>query len=180
MEHSRVVRPSLKPYDPVIACYLASLESWSNYRKVAGELSMSHSMLHSSVARLRETRLISADLKKVNKKQLLDFIRHGVPCVFHSSPGEMTIGIPTSHGCPILKKLYSDENTAYVWPHKCGEKQGYAVEPLHRKFPDACLENELLYNICGCIDGIRIGRARDKQLALEALTNLLDYENTSR
>jgi len=124
--------------------------------------------------------LVSADLNRVNKKQLLDFIQHGVPYVFHSKLREMTIGIPTSHGCPILRNEFSEENTAYVWPHKDGKKQGYAVEPLHRKFPEACLKNELLYNICGCIDGIRVGRARDKKLALTRLSRLLNYDNSPR
>ncbi len=171
----------LRPYDPVIALYLGSLQKWNNYEQASEDLMMSPSMIFNAVKRLRYARLVSDSLNQVNQKALGDFIQYGVPYSFADQPMEVTVGIPTSWGCPALKPSFnSAENTPDVWAHKDGKIRGYRVEPLHKNFPDACLKNEKIYNYCGLIDAIRVGRAREKKIAIDLIKEMLNRGNSIR
>lgn len=172
---------ALRPYDPVVALYLGSLKKWDHYEKASQELLISPSMIFASVKRLRYAGLIADGPNRVNIKALGDFIQYGVPYAFADKPMEMTLGIPTSWGCPALKSNFNfSENTPDVWAHPKGVVRGYRVEPLHKKFPEASLGNENIYNYCGLIDAIRLGRSREKKMAIDLVKEILESGNSIR
>src|SRR5690242_9598736 len=79
----RMVVP-LKPQDVVVALKLAAHpgEDWS-YPKLAADLSMSASEVHSCVKRAAKSGLLLAnDEHKPNRKALLEFLTHGIKYAF--------------------------------------------------------------------------------------------------
>jgi len=80
----------------------------------------------------------------------------------------MVRGIPTSHSAAPLKKIIqSNEN--YVWPSAKGDMKGQAIMPLYKTLPEAALNDAKLYEMLSLIDAIRIGNARERQLAISEL-----------
>jgi hypothetical protein len=48
-----------------------------------------------------------------------------------------------------------------------------AIDPLYKSMPEACLKDAKLYEALALVDALRIGRAREKNLAQDLLTQLL-------
>ena len=72
-------------------------------------------------------------------------------------------GIPTSHSAPPLaKRIGSEENDQYVWPHDEGEVRGQGISPLYPTAPDAARRDAKLYELLALIDALRVGRARER------------------
>jgi hypothetical protein len=61
----------------------------------------------------------------------------------------------------------------YVWPYSEGTVRGESIEPLHPKVPLASLKDPLFYEYMALCDALRVGRAREKNLAIEALKKRL-------
>jgi hypothetical protein len=51
--------------------------------------------------------------------------------------------------------------------------RGQAIEPLHPSVPYACRQDKRLYEMLALADALRIGRARERSLALKGLKELL-------
>lgn len=79
--------------------------------------------------------------------------------------------MPTAHAAlPLRERLVFAES--YVWPTGAGV-EGRAVEPLHPCVPGACSSDPDLYAALALLDALRVGRSRDRRLALEELEQLL-------
>lgn len=102
------------------------------------------------------------------KLSLFEFIVYGIRYVFPEHPGAMVRGIPTSHSAPPLNKLFS-ENDAYVWPSAKGTVRGQAINPLYPSVLIATEKDEKLYELLTLIDAVRVGKAREKELATKEL-----------
>ena len=102
------------------------------------------------------------------KNNLLEFLEHGLRYVFPVKAGAIQRGMPTAHSAPPLKDVVlSDE--PYVWPWAKGRVRGQTVEPLHHGVPAACAEDLQLYELLALTDVLRLGRARERRQAVEAL-----------
>ena len=55
--------------------------------------------------------------------------------------------------------------------------RGLSIEPLHKRVPQAVLEDELLYKLLSSIDILKVGRSRDKKMALEQLKMIILNES---
>lgn len=110
----------------------------------------------------------------VNTQALFEFIAYGIKYVFPVSPAEMTRGIPTAFAAPVLQnRLISAGDTICVWPHASAEKTGQAIYPLYKTVPYAIHKDRRLYEYLALIDAIRIGHARESNLAKAELVTRL-------
>ncbi len=154
-----------------------STEQYS-VRALAAGTGISKSQVSLALQRCYEAGLAKKNrlsgLPKVNIKSLFEFIVHGLRYVFPARLAEVTRGIPTAFGAPILKeRLMSAGELIPVWPSAQGSAKGQAVEPL---FPSAALASENddgLYALLALIDAIRLGQPRERRLAIGILEQQL-------
>ncbi|HLP78700.1 MAG TPA: Lrp/AsnC family transcriptional regulator [Candidatus Paceibacterota bacterium] len=161
----------LKPQDVVVALKLCVLKAPMPYVALGKSLGISASESHAAVRRLKEAGLIAPDSKTVNRAKLRNFIVHGVPCAFPAKTGEITRGIPTAWAAPVmLQRIAQSDQPIPVWPDADGKTKGVAVKPLYGSVVMAAATDKVLYDLLALVDAIRIGRARDRNIAEEELT----------
>jgi DNA-binding Lrp family transcriptional regulator len=142
------------------------------YAALAAAIGLSKGEVHNAVKRLTAARLLSVDTRKPNRQALLDFIVGGVPYAFAVEPGPPTRGVPTAHSAPTLAAEIL-ESDAVVWPSVEGESRGASIDPLYPGAPATARLNPELYNLLTLVDALRIGRARERQLAKALLHDRL-------
>jgi len=57
----------------------------------------------------------------------------------------------------------------YVWPYDQGTTRGLSIAPLYSGATFAVGKDEPLYKWLACIDVIRVGRTREKKIAIKEL-----------
>lgn len=167
----------LKPQDILVLLKLVSVNNsdWS-YNSLAAELGMSPSEVHSAIKR---SLLANLAIKKGDRiipfiRNLEEFIVHGLKFVFIPERGEMVRGIPTSHAAEPMKSAFiADGEPPPVWPDPEGEVRGMAFSPLYKSVPKAAQLDPKLYELLVLVDGIRSGRAREREFAVKELKNRL-------
>lgn len=163
----------MRPHDIVVLLKIAAKgnKSWL-MKDLSIEIGISASEISESLNRSAIARLISKDKKRLMKLSILDFLEHGLSYVYPIRPGSIVRGVPTSHSAPPLsKEIVSEE--AYVWPYGEGTVRGEAIEPLHPKVPEACLKDPKFYEYMALCDALRVGRAREKNMAMVELKKRL-------
>ena len=159
----------MRSQDIVVLLKIANLGEHEWFAKdLAIALGISQSEISESLNRSQIAGLLSADKKKLMKKNLLDFLEHGLRYVYPAEPGAIQRGIPTAHNAPPLNNIISAEES-YVWPWAEGEARGQAIEPLHPRVPGACIKDPALYELLALTDALRLGRIREKQQAIDEL-----------
>jgi len=73
----------------------------------------------------------------------------------------------------LQQLIVQNEEYPPVWFDAEGDIQGYEVSPLYKSVPPAVKLDKGFYELLALIDAIRIGRAREKQLAIQELTKRL-------
>jgi len=163
----------LKPQDLVAALKLA-IGPWLTYPQLAAALNLSLSEAHGAVKRAKASGLLLSD-RQPNRPAILEFVLHGVRYAFPPVRGGMTRGMPTAHAAPPLAELIVQDNDPVpVWPDPQGEARGASFKPLYRGAPKAARVDAKLYQCLSLIDALRGGRARERNLAKEHLTRLLN------
>jgi hypothetical protein len=161
----------LKPQDVVIMLKLIVWEDseWS-YPALSHELSMSTSEVHAGVKRAVAARLMDMHRKLPIKRNLLEFLIHGVKYAYPPDRGGVTRGLPTSYAAQPLKDLITQsDDPPPVWPDPEGQVRGYEFSPLYSSVPHACKVDPKLYEILALVDAIRDGRARETQIAVKEI-----------
>ena len=99
---------------------------------------------------------------------LMEFLQFGIAYVFPQKPGPVTRGVATAHSAPPL--CYEIEsNEVYVWPSATGKVRGQSIIPLYPSVVDAAMNDEILYEFLALVDAVRVGKAREKNLAIKEL-----------
>jgi len=132
------------------------------------ELFISPGEISESINRSVLSGLLAQDKKRLMKQALLSFLEHGLPYVYPQHPGPLVRGLPTSHTASPLNKLIVSEEP-YVWPYAEGKVRGQAIEPLHPRLPEACLIDLDFYELMALCDALRVGKARERKLAVDIL-----------
>jgi len=160
----------LRPQDVVVLLKVVILDN-ASWRMVdlASELCLSQSEISESLHRTWYANLLSESKREVFRDALLEFLIHGVRYAFPQRPGAMTRGIPTAHSAPPLSLLIRSSSTVYVWPDADGTARGEAIEPLYPGVPKAARIDPLLYELLSLVDALRVGRAREANLAATEL-----------
>jgi len=135
-------------------------------------LGMPRSRVSESVRRLADNGLYSRSSRRLNHAQLLEFLTRGMRWLFPVSPGEIVRGLPTSHAGPVLNELIVSRH-AFVWPADGGPAEGRAVAPIHARAVVLALQLPTAYELLSLADAMRVGRARERQLATLALAERL-------
>ncbi len=159
----------MKPQDILLLLKLISINnrSWKQ-KEVALALGMSQSEVSESVARSKYSGLLDPTGKKVITLALFDVLQFGIKYVFPQKPGPVVRGIPTSHSAsPLKEQIQSSEE--YVWPYVKGVIRGHSIIPLYSSVPEAALRDNHLYELLALVDAIRVGRARERNIAIEVL-----------
>jgi hypothetical protein len=103
---------------------------------------------------------------------LLDFLKCGITYVFPQRPGALVKGVPTAHSAPPLNaQIVSNEH--YVWPSARGTIRGQAIEPLYPSVVKAVENDAILYKLLSLVDALRVGRAREKAIAIKELEKII-------
>lgn len=155
-----------------------SVESSHSVRGLESLLGISKTEINASLKRILSIGMAirdhSTDRPKVNRRNLYNFIIHGLKFVFPAAPGAMTRGIPTAFAAPMLKNLLSSGgNYVYVWPSATGRDIGQAVQPLFKSVPEAAEKDARLYEYLALVDAIRLGNQRETGLAKDRLSDRL-------
>ena len=163
----------LKPQDllVVLKLWVSKNHGWT-YPTLAEALQMSSSEVHGAVNRAFAAGLLieAGASARPNPEALREFLLHGVRYAFAADRGERTRGIPTAHAAPPLAGEFLDsDEPPPVWPHPQGKVRGESFSPLYRSAPEAALRDEALYELLALVDAMRGGRARERNLAKDAL-----------
>ena len=163
----------MRPHDIVVLLKIAAKNDSDWFMKdLANELGISASEVSESLNRSAIAGLISQDKKRLMKLSILDFLLHGLRYVYPQKPGSRVRGVPTAHAAPPLaSEIASSE--PYVWPYGEGKVRGESIEPLHPKVPEASLKDPLFYEYMALCDALRVGKAREKNMATEGFKKLL-------
>lgn len=161
--------------------------SGPNSYSVLGEsLGISASQAYAAAIRAQKSGLLTCELAV--RHRALEQTLLAVPYFFPAVCGGPTRGIPTARACPEVEDLLEfryakvigyDRTMAYpiglapVWPHPSGTVQGIACEPIYKTAPEASLKDVELYRLLALIDCLRLGTAREVEMATETIQWLL-------
>ena len=163
----------MRPQDIVVLLKIAAKKEtpWM-MKDLSIELGISASEISESLNRSAIAGLIAKDKKRLMKLSIFDFLAHGLRYVYPQLPGARIRGVPTAHAAPPLNQSIVS-NEPYVWPYGEGTVRGESIEPLHPKVPEACLKDPAFYEYMALCDALRVGKAREKNLAMEELQKRL-------
>lgn len=113
---------------------------------------------------------------RVHSRNLAEFAVHGAKYAFPADRLPVSVGVPTSHSAPAFSGVFAPGSDDWVWPHPNGSVRGQGLEPLHRSVPFAATQDAKLYEMLALFDALRVGRARERGMALKRLP-LLIYPN---
>lgn len=110
----------------------------------------------------------------VNVRSLEEFLIYGIRYVFPVEMRELSRGLPTGMTAPIFSgELRSAGDQLPVWADPKGDTAGFAVTPLFKTVPLAARRDPKLYAFLALVDSIRLGQARERNLAAKKLQQLL-------
>ena len=161
---------TIRPIDFVVALTLAVRPESADatYAQLGHMLGVSSSTTFASVSRLQRSGMLRPGTHEPNLRELRGFVEFGVKHVFPAAFGPQTRGVPTAYSGPVLKDRF-DSTNAIVWPDTQGAVRGTALKPLYPQAPGLANRELKIYHALTLVDAVRVGRARERKAALEAL-----------
>ena len=164
----------LEPLDLIVALKMAvtaSTKERCSVREVAASLGLPKSNVHRSMERLVAHGVLVAepDGKRVNRLVARELFSHGVRWIAPAKPGKIVLGLATAHTAPPLANQLPGDVDPVVIPLEEGPVRGRAVTPIHPSAPAAAKNDHRLHELLAIVDGIRIGGAREREVAIAAL-----------
>jgi len=173
----------LKPQDLLVLLKVAAHppQRWT-YAALGEALSISASEAHASVKRAVASGLAVAPGRgewSPVRPSLLEFVLHGARYIWPATQGPVKRGVPTAFGAePLASQLTVAAGEAPVWAHPTGSAKGPTLSPLYRTAPQAALADPALHRLLALLDGLRIGRARERGLAAKLMeVELMRFES---
>lgn len=148
------------------------------YRSLSEATRVSVSEINSAIRRAIKSNLLVRSEENSRprplKGSLLEFIEHGVRYAYPAERGEPTRGIPTAFAAPLFQdELASQGELPPVWKYANGSSLGYALSPIYKTAPLAAAKDPILYELLVLVDVFRIGRQREKSIAIRLLKERL-------
>lgn len=168
----------MRPQDVPILLKIIALDGrkWQ-LSELSKALNISISEVSESLNRSKLANLIDYSKKKVNRRNLIDFLEFGVSYVFPQQPGSMARGIPTAHSHPSMKQTFISE-LSYVWADSRGTELGLVIEPFYPKQVDGVLDDAIYYKLLALVDVIRVGKVREVNYAVKELKEIILNESS--
>ena len=167
----------LKPQDLLVAIKLAvNLRRDFLLATLGQELGMVISAVHGCVRRCELARLISRSSGEMRavKSTILEFALHGARYAYPAVQGTLARGMGTSIAGPSLRDHFDQTKAPPpVWPDSSGNAYGPSITPLHHTVPMASRLDEKLFDVLTLIDALRVGAAREREMATELLKERL-------
>lgn len=163
----------MRPQDVVVLLKLLQAHDspWTQ-TSLSRELYMSQSEISESISRSSYARLVFDKGRVVQCQALVDFIYYGLPYAFPQQPGKLQRGYPTAHSAaPLSKEIVSDEK--YVWPSAKGTARGHSIQPLYPSVVQFIQWDSQFYELLALVDAVRVGRTRERNLAIDMLKSRL-------
>jgi hypothetical protein len=164
----------LQPLDVMVVLALASAASDQpkpTVRSLAAALEVSSSAVHRSLRRLVARSLVvdEPDGRRLNRLHVRNFLIHGVPWIAPAALGKIVLGVPTAHAAsPLSERLRGDDDPVVI-PLDEGPVRGRAVRPLVPSAGRVAARDPRLHELLAIVDGIRIGGAREREVATAEL-----------
>lgn len=148
----------MRPQDIVILLKIVLFRN-NNWlmKDLSKQLNISGSEVSESLNRSLIGGLLQDDKRTVRREELLEFLVYGLKYVFPVVEGKLARGMATAYSAPILTDDFVTDNE-YIWPVKGFSTKGISIKPLYRTVPDACKEDQELYELLSLVDAIRIGK----------------------
>lgn len=169
----------LKPQDILTILKLIRLPSQKpSYQFLASELCMSKSEIHAAVKRLHASKLLHQDWR-INTTFLAKVLET-MPFFFYAKVGKVDYGFPTAWHYGLTDDIRTSLNELpHIWANPHGTVRGHSLEPLTKKAPEAAQKDASLYQLLAWIDCLRVGKVRERELALEKIQQILhQYDET--
>lgn len=164
---------ALKPLDFVLAAKIAvNRDQTYLLAELAVEFQISLSTVHGALTRAEASRLLSRSAGSIRaiRPAIKEFAISGIKYAFPGVMGPSVRGVPTAIGAPILAAHFDKtESLVPVWPHPEGSVWGLELIPLHPSVPKASLRDEALYAVLALVDALRVGAAREREIAINEL-----------
>jgi biotin operon repressor len=158
----------LKPQDVLIVLKLQAIGNKETLQKLSSMLGLSASQVHASMQRLKVGGLVN-DVSAVQPRavyEMLLALRYFMP----AEKNGLVRGIPTAYAAPPLSnKIVAGDEPPPVWSDAEGTVKGMSISPIHKVVPVAIKQDPVLYEYLALVDALRIGRAREVQLARDEL-----------
>lgn len=162
-------QPALKPQDLFVVMKVAVNRGRTFIlQQLAEELHMPLSVVHGSIRRGENARLLSRSAGSVRaiRNSVSEFVIHGAKYAFPGQLGPSTRGMPTSIGAPVLAVHFEGVDVlSPVWPDPVGNAYGQSLLPIHPSVPVAARIDMPLYEALALLDALRVGAARERELA---------------
>lgn len=160
---------TISPLDIVILLKIIALgdSPWLQ-SNLAESLHISQSEVSKSLMRSKYASLLDVSSKKVSRLALMEFLQYGIRYIYPQQPGALVRGIVTGHSAPPLNKIIISEEP-YVWPSAKGTVRGQSIIPLYPSVIEAVKSDHKLYELLALVDAIRVGKAREKDIAIQEL-----------
>lgn len=175
----------LKPQDLLVLLKVAAHppQRWT-YAALSEALAISASEAHASVKRAVASGLAVAPGRgewSPVRRNLLEFMLHGVRYIWPATPGPVKRGVPTAFGAePLASQLTAAPGEAPVWAHPTGSAKGPTLSPIYRTAPHAALADPALHRLLALLDALRVGRARERTLAANLMkAELMGFDSGS-
>lgn len=169
----------LAPIDLTVLLYLVSADlgpRWTQVQ-VAGGLGIAQSNVHRALTQLGRSELLRG--REPDRRALRDLLVFGVRYVYPAVLGPPARGLATAHAGPTLaSKVRAPQD--YVWPWDGAEGFGVAIAPLHPRVPAAAARCVAFYELMALVDVMRVGRVREREVAVQRMDELLDAATTHR
>jgi len=161
----------LRSHDIFVLLALLSYadEQWT-YDLLGNKLGLSASQVYRSLERAESSHLFSKQMRVVRRPELLEFLSYGIRYAFPATPGPTRRGVLTCWDAPEAPKpvsLSTDER--YVWSSPSGTDRGQTIEPLHSSVSTVAGDDAGLYGLLALTDVLRVGSAREREMAREEL-----------
>lgn len=165
----------LHAQDLVVVLKLIALgsEPWT-YASLATTLRLSSSQVHTSVQRLGRCELYSVARRAPLARNLAEFLSHGFRYVFPANIGPPARGVATASSASPLNRLLPSGGERFVWPSGRGKDVGQSITPLIPTVPEVVPSDIVLGELLALVDAIRIGKARERTLAIGELKKRLE------
>lgn len=160
----------MRPQDVVILLKIIAFGN-QEWRRIdlAESLGLSPAEITKALERCRISRLIDTEQRHVYTLAFMDFLQYGLQYVFPVIPQAPRRGMPTAVSSPIMTKEIVQGDEKFVWPTVKGSVRGIAITPLYPTVPMAAAQDPFLYNLLALADCLRIGRVRERTIAIEKL-----------
>lgn len=160
----------LKPLDLYVLVALLALpprEGWTQ-AAFAQLLGVLQPALTRSLQRLAEAGLWDREARQVDIAGAEGLLVHAARFIVPPRLGPPARGLPTAHAVPPLAEELGGGDVL-VWPDDEGSAVGTALTPLSPSAPRAARREPALHAMLSLVDGLRVGRARERAVAARLL-----------